>query len=293
MDYKANYAVVGFFLIVLFAGLVTGFVWLSNYSNRAEFKNYLVYVQGGVVGLTIDSPIFFNGVKVGSVDKIELDEANPQLVKLHLKIKQDVPITKSTVATLIPQGITGLVYVGLSVKSPNAPLLTAENGQELPVITYEKPLITQVTEVLPDLTKNLGDIAEGIKKALTDQNMNNLAEMLNHLNSITRDLDQQTENFNSSMKSLQVFLQNGAKASQRFEDTISTAQQAADQLKKTSNKISLSVNTLNQQMMPGAEELIRKMNDTSSNLQQITQDLKSNPSILIRGKTPSPPGPGE
>jgi phospholipid/cholesterol/gamma-HCH transport system substrate-binding protein len=293
MDYKANYAVVGFFVIVLFAALVAGFVWLSGFSNRAEFKNYLVYAQDGVTGLTVDSPILFNGVKVGSVNQINLDEDNPQLVIFHLKIKQNIPITESTVATLIPQGITGLVYVGLMVKSPNAPPLKAESGQELPVISFEKPLITQITGVLPDLTKDLGGIAQGIKNVLTEENMNNLAETLSHLNSVTQDLDKQTESFNSSMKSLNIFLKNSAKASQRFEATILAAQQAVDQLKKTSANINLTINNLNQQMMPGAEELIRKLNDTSGNLQQISQDIKNNPSILIRGKQPAPPGPGE
>ncbi len=300
MDTKANYVVVGIFVLLLTAIMIVGFVWLSGFSNHKAYQTYLVYARGGVTGLTMNSPVLFNGVRVGSVDKIELDASNPQFVKLYLKVESSTPIGQSTVATLIPQGITGLVYVGLEAQSASAARLQPEKGQPYAIIPYKKPLLTQLSEALPELTQNMGEIAGKFKKTFSDKNLMNISETLNHLNNITENLDKQSNNISSSMNSLNTLLKNGATSSQRFDKTLIQAegtfnaiQQAANQLKKSTIQISLSVNNLNQQMMPSVEELVARLNDTSANLQQISQDLETNPAILIRGKQPPPLGPGE
>lgn len=286
MDTKANYVLIGLFVIVLTAAMVFGFVWLSGFSHHKIYHTYLVYARGGVNGLNIDSPVQFNGVRVGNVSKIELDAADPQFVKLYLKIEENTPITQGTVATLIPQGITGLVYVGLKAEAASAPPLTAEPGESLIVIPYEKPLLTQITEVLPDLTKNLGEITEKFKQAFSDQNLQNISDTLMHLENITAVVSKQSQ-------SITALLKNTASASQHFPNTLVAAQQAADQLAQASKKINLEISSISQQTMPDIQELITRMNDTTLNLQQVSQDLQRNPSILIRGKQPPPPGPGE
>lgn len=286
MDTKVNYAVVGLFVILLSAAMTVGFVWLSGFGNHKTYNTYLVYARGGVTGLNTDSPVLFNGVRVGSVNKIELDSLNPQFVKLYLKIDTDIPITESTVATLIPQGITGLVYVGLKAQSAEAPILKVEKDQIYPVIPYEKPLLTQISEVLPDLAKNMGEISEKFKKVFNDQNIDNINATLNNLKDVTEVLDKKSGSISNSITSLNTVLKNSAAASQYFEGTLVQAQQTANQL----NKVSA---TINLQMLPNVQDLLNRMNETTTNLQEMSDELKTNPSILIRGKQPPPPGPGE
>lgn len=293
MDTKANYALVGLFVIILTAVMIAFFVWLSGFSHHKTYHTYLVYARGGVTGLNIDSPVQFNGVRVGSVSKIELDTVNPQFVKMYLKIEAKTPVTESTIATLVAQGITGLVYVGLKAESAAAPLLKAENGQPFPIIPYEKPLLTQISEVLPELTKNLGEIAGKFKKVFSDQNLQNVSQTLTHLENITRMLDKQSEDIHSSINSLNTTLKNTAAASQYFQGTMSAAQQTAIQLNKTTQQVGLMMNNIGQQTIPSVEDLLNQLNDTTANLQQLSQDLKGNPAILVRGKQPPPPGPGE
>ena len=231
MDTKANYAVVGLFVIILTVLMIFGFIWLSGFSNHKSYQTYLVYARGGVNGLNVDSPVLFNGVRVGSVSKIELDAPNPQFVKLFLKVEENIPINQSTVATLIPQGITGLVYVGLKEESAEAPALVLEKGQEYLIIPFEKPLLAQISEVLPELTKNLGDIAAKFTKIFSEQNLTNVSETLGHINHLTQVLDEQSGMLNKSMISLNTFLKNSADASQYFKPTLVSAQQTASPIK--------------------------------------------------------------
>ncbi len=300
MDTKANYAVVGLFVIILTALMIFGFIWLSGFSNQQSYQTYLVYARGGVNGLNVDSPVLFNGVRVGSVSKIELDAPNPQFVKLFLKVEENIPINQSTVATLIAQGITGLVYVGLKEESAEAPVLVLESGQRYLIIPFEKPLLAQISEVLPELTKNLGDIAAKFKMLFNEQNLTNFSETLGHLNHVTQVLDEQSDMIRKSIISLNTLLKNSADASQYFkpilisaQQTLVSSQQMVAELNKVSRQIDLQVGNVGQQVLPGLEDLITRLNDTTTNLQQVSKDLAGNPAVLIRGKQPPSPGPGE
>jgi phospholipid/cholesterol/gamma-HCH transport system substrate-binding protein len=293
MDTKANYTIVGLFVIALTVVLIMGFIWLSGFSHHKNYRVYLVYARGSVTGLNADSPVQFNGVRVGSVSKIQLDADNPQFVKLYLKVESGTPITQSTVATLVPQGITGLVYIGLKAESAKAPLLQAEKGQPYPIIPYEKPLLIQLSEALPVLAKNIGEMTDKIKKVLSDQNINHISDTLTHLEKFSGMLDRKSGIIGESFTSLNTVLKNSAGASRYFGDTLIAAQQTAHQLNKTSAQISLELSRFGQQTLPSVEELLVQLNEMTINLQQISQNLAANPAILIRGKQPPPPGPGE
>jgi phospholipid/cholesterol/gamma-HCH transport system substrate-binding protein len=293
MDTKVNYALVGFFVIILFALIIFLFVWLSGYTQHKTYQTYLVYASGGVGGLTVDSPVYFNGVKVGTVNRIQLDSENQEFVKLYLKIDSDTQITQSTIATLVPQGITGLVNVGLKSQSGQAPVLKPESGKKYAVIPYQKPLLTQLSEVLPEITKDMSEIANKFKKVIDEPNLQNFRETLNHLNNITDTLDKSSDNIRESLKSMKVFMKNSAEASRHFDKTLEAAQNAASQLRKTTQEMGLQFSNASQQLLPNIEDLVTHLNDTATNLQQVSQDLQKNPSILLRGKQPAAPGPGE
>jgi len=293
MDTKANYTIIGLFVIALTAAMIFIFVWLSGFSHRQSFTTYLVFAQGSVTGLNVDSPVQFNGVRVGTVHKIVLDSVNPQFVKLYLKLESKTPVTQATIATLIPQGITGLVYVGLKAQSAEAPKLKVENNNPYPVIPYEKPLLTQVTEILPELTKNLGDISQKFKKVFSDENVENLSQTLANINKTTGAVAKQSKKISESINSLNVLMNNSAQASEHFKSATLAAQQTAIQFSKTSRKINIIVDKFNQQTLPSAQELLGRLNDTAANLQQVSESLNENPSILIRGRKPPPKGPGE
>lgn len=279
MDSKVNYALVGFFVIVIGAAALIMFFWLSTRHHNKTYNPYLVYAVGGVTGLNVQSSVEYNGVRVGFVDKIDLDERNPQFVKLLLQIEEGTPILESTTATLAPQGITGLVNVSLRSNAPNAPKLQKLPGNIYPIIPYQMPVLTQLTEVLPQLAVNLQEIAKRIQILLNEKNIKNANDILSQLNRITLTLDEQGDNFKELIKNTSI-------ASKEFATTLQSAQRTADSL-------NLGITDLREQLLPSFQEFLNKLNDTTANFQQVSTDLKNNPSILLRGKQPAPLGPGE
>ena len=59
----------------------------------------------------------------------------------------------------------------------------------------------------------------------------------------------------------------------------------------TSGKIALD--KFSQQTIPPAISLLNRLNAIAANLEKVSNQLRQNPSVIIRGTTPPKPGPGE
>ena len=63
---------------------------------------------------------------------------------------------------------------------------------------------------------------------------------------------------------------------------------------KASAQLPLTMQTFTQQTLPAANKLLENMHNISDNLLDITDTIKQNPSVLIRGqKVKNQLGPGE
>lgn len=307
MDSKVSYTVVGLFVVILASALIVAFFWLSQYRHNKTYHTYLVYMHAEVSGLSVQSSVRFNGVKVGYVGSIKLDKDNPQLVILSLKILQGTPITTSTVAILMPQGITGVVYVGLKAETTRAPLLKLRKGQKYPIIPARPSLFTQVSEVLPQITSTLKSLGESVNKVFDKENRTALRNILQHMNQFTKTLADNSKNLDVSMKSMKKILQNSEHASEQLPKVMQQLQATLISARNTSKQIDAAAVSLkytlrdgraamsnfSNQLLPNTTRTMTKLNELISNLAKLSIELKYNPSVLVRGKQPALPGPGE
>ncbi|MBS1182671.1 MAG: mce related protein [Proteobacteria bacterium] len=115
MESRANYAVIGgFVLIMLMIGLAF-LGWLSNIGQTQRQAEVRVVFSGAVTGLSTGSAVLFNGIKIGEVRELRLDENDPRTVIAIIRVSRDVPLKTDTRATLSYQGFaqrTGAVRRG-------------------------------------------------------------------------------------------------------------------------------------------------------------------------------------
>src|SRR2546426_97348 len=102
METNVNYTAVGAFVLLLITLICVGIIWLARGLSFVHFTTYAVYMEESVSGLSVDAPVEFNGVPVGTVSNVSISRRNPRLVKLLLTIKDGTPITQGTVATGTP-----------------------------------------------------------------------------------------------------------------------------------------------------------------------------------------------
>lgn len=307
MDTKFNYTIVGLFVVLLGAVMIVLFFWISAMRHDKTYNTYLVLLDENVTGLTVQSPVRFNGVPVGYVDRIQLDPSNPQLVRLLLKIETGTPITTSTVAILQFQGITGVMYVGLKAKTTDAPMLEPKPGEKYPIIPAKPSLLVQLSEVLPQVTENMKKIGESVSRLLDEENQQAIKESLQSVSKFTKTLAENSKNLNDIMGSLSKTLKNTATASKnlpkamtQLDETLKVVratsvdfQSAAHSLRSTMKSSKFAVQSLSTQLLPTVQQTMTRLNTVSGNLLNLSSELNNNPSMLIRGKAPSSPGPGE
>jgi len=271
LESKANYTIVGIAVVLLLFGLITAALWLSEGFDRKTYHDYLVYMEEPVTGLSEGSLIKYNGVKVGLVSSIMLD-TNPQWVKLRLQIEDGTPITVSTVANLIPQGITGTTVLGLSVTSSDLTPLKALPGQPYPIIPYHPSIFNKLETAVNELTDDL-------KMFMTKENADNFKNTLNNLQQFTKMVAVNDKAMNDTLKLMPKLTAELRTSVNRFSDTMATGENV--------------LNGVLQLMLPSTVSLLHQWNGVTENVTQLSDELKRNPSILIWGGSPPRKGPGE
>lgn len=307
MEAKANYTLVGLFVLLLGAVLVGVFIWLSNLHQNYATKYYWVYVEESVSGLVPQAQVTFNGVKVGVVESIQINSKNPQEVELLLRVRAETPINQSTIAVLKSQGITGATYVGLRARAAEAPPLAVRPGMKYPVIPSEPSFLETITDALEDATHNIARLSNSVEKVVDEKNREAIAQTLQNIQVVTDTLAKNTKNLDQLFANSATLSGQLAKASQDLPKTIQSFNEALVSLKNMSNQITdtgkvvthtmkntqVVIQNASQQLMPEMIDVLQRIDGLAVKMQGLVQELQTNPSMLIRGRTPSEPGPGE
>ena len=251
METNVRYTIAGIFVLVLFAFIILGVIWLSAGFSVETYNLYKVYMKESVSGLSVDGAVEFNGVNVGTVKSIKISQKDPELVELLLRIRSTTPISEGTMATMNLRGLTGVTFIALRDKGEDFTPLKALPGEPYPVIKTGPSLLTRLDEAFSQLNKSFKEVSVSIQKLLDENNLQSIKVILNNLISVTDRLNP--------------LIQNGF-------DTL---------------------DALRRDTLPAANQAISNMNGVISNMSAITLEMKQNPSVLIRGTTPLPLGPGE
>lgn len=129
MESKANYALIGVFVLVAMASALSFIVWLSNAQFDQKYDQYEVVFQGAVRGLSQGSEVRFNGLRVGEVTALTLDPNDSNAVVADIQINADTPVHTNSKAQLEPLGLTGLNYIQISGGTEEFPLMSELPGK--------------------------------------------------------------------------------------------------------------------------------------------------------------------
>lgn len=272
METKVNYTIVGAFMILLISAFILATIWLSSGFSLVQYKTYELRMTESVSGLNVDSPVEYNGVNVGSVLNIALDQHNPQVVKVLLNINQTTPITFGTVATLKTRGLTGLTIVALKDTNNDPRTLVTLSGQDYPVIKTAPSFFVRLDLALNELSTNLRDVSKSVRALLSPENQQSIKEILNNVNSIT-------ENIANNNRKLDEIIFNTAKASRQFTPLMQSTMNA--------------MRIFEMQTMPATYRVMTNLDNMTRTITDIGAQIKQNPSILVRGRAPAAMGPGE
>jgi phospholipid/cholesterol/gamma-HCH transport system substrate-binding protein len=317
MESKVNYTFVGLFVIVLTVGIVAIAAWLTAATDSREYDYYRVYVRESVAGLNVNASVKYKGVDVGQVTSIGLAPNNPDRVELILRIEEDTPIRERTLAKLVSQGITGLVYVELSGGGASPPL-TAEDEEDLPIIKSGPSLVARAEEAFNNLYLRLDDL-------LSQRNLNAVGETLASIQTLAEVAASRSDDIDKTLANLQTIssmlassadtfeqtLQSGAKITAdlntQLEPLVKQANATLAALKATAEAFTgigedvavfvdesrREINQLSRQTTPELNKLLSNLDRLAATLAGFVRTLEREPSQLLFGGSNRTPGPGE
>lgn len=187
METRANYAVIGAFVILATLAVAAFILWLGQSEFRRDFKAYDVVFEGPV-SLEDGSAVRYIGIKVGEVSTVRIDRADPSKVRARIRIDRETPVKTDSMASIQLAGITGATFVQISAGSPTARLLEAKPGEPVPVIRAEKTQLDQIVAGGAQVLGQANVAMERMNLLLTDENIDSFSRSLKNFETITAKL---------------------------------------------------------------------------------------------------------
>ena len=102
METKANYLMIGGFVLGVLALAFVFVFWMSNFAGGG--KRYKIVFESSVAGLTTGSSVGFNGIRVGEVQSFALDPEDARKVQVLVSVRDDTPVRENSHASIQSHG---------------------------------------------------------------------------------------------------------------------------------------------------------------------------------------------
>ncbi len=242
---RANYTIVGLFVLLLGAGLVWFALWLGKYGAYREFDTYKVVTSESVSGLSKDSVVRLHGVDIGRVGEIRIDPKDVGRIEIFLKIRHGVPIKEDMVAFIQITGLTGLKAIEIKGGTNSAKTLQPTKDF-IPVIPTAPSWMTVAQKGIGNLSEKITHLVEQSQKLLTDENI---------------------AKFNTMLENLERITSHGETLEFKTMD-------ALDELNKTAAAFRVSMDTLTSEFSTVASNISKGVNRANNSLEVFQRDAK-------------------
>lgn len=313
METKASYVLVGSFTLATLALAFALILYFGNFAGNRNLVQLDVRIPGSVTGLGAGSAVLFNGIKVGQVKRLVLDETNPNMVIAKTEINATTPITRSTQATLGFQGLTGLAFIELkggrlgesnllasAEETHTVARIDADPSTFNNLLATAQDIFARGNEALTQLEGFIrdarGPLTETIKNAqsFTTTLANNRAD-IDHIIADARDMMSRLNNASQKTDAIMVKLDNMLSPDNK-NSVVVLAQQTLASIKETADTINGHIkpiaNNLERFSGTGLRNIEVLSNETRVSIQRIERaitDLEKNPQQILFGSGNSVP----
>lgn len=213
METRANYAMIGAF-VILAALSALGFVlWLGQSQFNQDYDVYDIVFEGPV-NLENGASVRYIGIKVGEVESIGIDRQDTSKVRARIRVDSETPVKTDSTASIEFAGITGVTFVQINAGSPNAQHLERMAGQDVPEI---ESMTSPVAELFSSGTEIMGRANLALERfdaLLSEDNVDSVSRTIANIEAITSSLSGEEGAFAADLAEV---LQSVNEAAQSFD----------------------------------------------------------------------------
>ncbi len=315
MESKANYALVGLFVLLALAGVLSFVVWFSNAQFDQQYDEYDVVFQGAVRGLSQGSEVRFNGLPVGEVTGLSLDPTNSNAVIASIQIEADTPVYIDSTAQLEPQGLTGLNYIQVSAGSEELSLMSelpgpgpfriqgkmsqidnlVEGGEDV-ILGVQRALIRVNTllseEAILDfqgILQNVRAITSNLKDSdldtdLVNDTLSRFGKAANDVSSAAVAVQRAADDFDSLIiNDAKPVIARSEVTMAELEKTLSDYRVVAKNVSLVTTDLRDAINRVSNSGLTDVEETLDGLRESVDSLETILSDIERSPIEFITG----------
>jgi phospholipid/cholesterol/gamma-HCH transport system substrate-binding protein len=167
METRANYVLIGAFTLAVIAAAFGFVLWFQSLHTTKQRSPLRVVFEGPASGLRNGGSVNFNGIRIGEVISVKLD--NPRRVVALAMVENKAPIRRDTMVGLEFQGLTGVAAISLKGGEEAAPPVPLDEDG-VPVLTADPNALQDVTEAiratLQNVNRLVADNQQSVKNSL-------------------------------------------------------------------------------------------------------------------------------
>lgn len=298
MERHARYALVGLLsMVILFAAMIF-IVWLGRTDFSRSYDEYRIVFDGPVRGLIEGGDVQFNGITMGRIQRISLDEHDPSHVFTDIEFRAGTPVRTDSVAIMETQGISGVNIIQVTAGSVHRPLLMKVPHSGRPVIKSSTDSLTALSSLFPgggEMVRSATETLDRINRLLSDRTITDLAqtardvrlttgaiaanrEMFSHASSTLAKLDDAATDIQHTAASIRTIADGDGRR------TVSDIAEAADELKlaiqdarRTLEMIDSQSQRISTTTLPNVDSTLGSIQRAADSLDRLLREVRRNP----------------
>jgi phospholipid/cholesterol/gamma-HCH transport system substrate-binding protein len=277
METRAHHLLIGSFAIGITVLTVLFLLWVGNAEFNKQYQIYDLKFEGSVSGLSKAADVLYNGIKVGEVTDLKLDEDNPNNVIVRIQVDRMTPVKEDSYASLETQGLTGVAAILIAGGSPKSNPLVAAEGQEYPLIETRKSTFQKLFAGAPELINRGNAVLDRLSNFLSGENEQKFADTLANVERLSSNLAKASDKFESIATNIDKLVAGDAKA------TLADVRGVAADIRQVMNEARVPLRDFARAGLPELLLAISDARQMIGSIDRAAQRLESSPSSLIFG----------
>ncbi len=159
METKFNYFLIGIFALLAIASTLFFVADTILNVDQTDKKKYGIVFRGSIEGLRTGGSVKYNGIKVGQVSYIGLDQFDPTAIYIEISVDTRVIVNQSSYVALVSKGFSGRSELNISTQSLSAANIVKARNRSYPLLSLQK---NNFNTVIDKISSILGRTEETI-----------------------------------------------------------------------------------------------------------------------------------
>lgn len=281
-------AKIGLVTIVSLALLYLGINYLKGINLFQPVNQYYVSFSN-VKGVTISSPVFVDGFKVGLVRDIIYDYDTTGKIIVEVSLEDKMRLNKGSYIAVVNTFLSGAelhIHLNTYVDDFLKPGSTLEGRMEEDMMqSVQEKILPSVENLLPKIDTILGSLQTLIAHPALAQSLNHIEKTTSNLEVSTRQLNQMlSKDVPGIVNNLKTMTDNFSEVSANLKEldlatTVNSINATLANLKLTTDKLNSTDNSIG--LLLNDKGLYDNLNSTMDNASKLLLDLRENPKRYV------------